>query len=88
MFTHLLSEPVWLPPDEPLLKLSGRRLCLVLPSAVVSYSRISLELSKGGPLRYAVQIKNGKAAYLTAEAVKMLKPMADDAQCLVLNLAG
>ena len=85
MLTRLVDEPVWLPPDKALLKLSGRRLCLVTPSGVITHCQISLALSKRGPLRYAVQITNGKAFYLTAEAVGMLKPMADDPQNLILS---
>jgi hypothetical protein len=87
MLTRLMTEPVWLPPDESLLKLSGRRLCLVTPSGVIVHCQISLALRKVGGLKYAVQITNGKAFYLTAEAVSMIKPMPSDQQNLILSFA-
>ena len=49
--------------------------------------QISVALRKSGPLMYAVQITNGKAFYLTAEAIGMIKPMSSDPQNLILSFA-
>jgi hypothetical protein len=74
MQTRLVDDPVWLEPDESLLKLANQRLLIVTPSAAMLEVSISIVRSTAGPLQFAVKITNGKPRYLTAEAVKMLKP--------------